>query len=75
MMSATGSSSRRGLVWVIVGGVVVAPRASELIHAVSVAVSQRVNVDDFSHAFTVYPSLSGSIIETARRLMAHDDLD
>ncbi len=53
---------------IIIGGVVVAPRASELIHAVSVAVSQRVTVDDFSHAFTVYPSMSGSLAEAARRL-------
>ncbi|MFT3887369.1 MAG: NAD(P)H-quinone dehydrogenase [Arachnia sp.] len=57
---------------IIVGGVVVAPRASELIHAVSVAVSQQVNVDDFSHAFTVYPSMSGSLAEAARRLHRRD---
>ena len=57
---------------IIVGGVVVAPRASELIHAVSIAVSQRVNVDDFSHAFTVYPSMSGSLAEAARRLHKRD---
>jgi NAD(P)H dehydrogenase (quinone) len=24
---------------------------------------------------SVYPSLSGSVVEAARRLMAHDDLD
>lgn len=53
---------------IIIGGVVVAPRASELIHAVSVAVAQKVTVDDFSHAFTVYPSMSGSLAEAARRL-------
>ncbi|MDF1488890.1 NAD(P)H-quinone dehydrogenase [Tessaracoccus caeni] len=53
---------------IIIGGVVVAPRASELIHAVSLAVAQRVNVDDFSHVFTVYPSMSGSLAEAARRL-------
>lgn len=53
---------------IIIGGVVVAPRASELIHAVSIAVAQRVTVDDFSHAFTVYPSMSGSLAEAARRL-------
>lgn len=57
---------------IIVGGVVVAPRASELIHAVSIAVSQQVNVDDFSHAFTVYPSMSGSLAEAARRLHKRD---
>lgn len=53
---------------IIIGGVVVAPRASELIHAVSIAVAQKVTVDDFSHAFTVYPSMSGSLAEAARRL-------
>ncbi|HMR49618.1 MAG TPA: NAD(P)H-quinone dehydrogenase [Arachnia sp.] len=57
---------------IIIGGVVVAPRASELIHAVSLAVAQRVNVDDFSHVFTVYPSMSGSLAEAARRLHRRD---
>ena len=52
----------------IVGGVVVAPRASELIHAVSVAVAESLTADQLAHAFTVYPSLSGSIAEAARRL-------
>lgn len=52
----------------IVGGVVVAPNASELIHAVTIAVSQRTTVDEFSGAFTVYPSLTGSLAEAARRL-------
>jgi dihydrolipoamide dehydrogenase len=53
---------------IVVGGVVVAPRASELIHVVSLAVSSRLTVDDLTHAFTVYPSLSGSIAEAARQL-------
>jgi NAD(P)H dehydrogenase (quinone) len=53
---------------IVVGGVVVAPRASELIHAVSVAVEAGLTVDDLAHAFTVYPSMSGSIAEAARRL-------
>ena len=57
---------------IIVGGVVVAPRASELIHSVSLAVSQKVNVDEFANAFTVYPSMSGSIAEAARRLHTRD---
>jgi dihydrolipoamide dehydrogenase len=56
---------------IIVGGVVVAPRASELIHPVSVAVSERITVDQFAHDFTVYPSLSGSLAEVARRLHGH----
>jgi dihydrolipoamide dehydrogenase len=53
---------------IVVGGVVVAPRASELIHAVSLAVETGLTVDDVAHAFTVYPSMSGSIAEAARRL-------
>jgi dihydrolipoamide dehydrogenase len=53
---------------IVVGGVIVAPRASELIHPVSVAVEQRITVDQLAQAFTVYPSLSGSIAEAARLL-------
>jgi pyruvate/2-oxoglutarate dehydrogenase complex dihydrolipoamide dehydrogenase (E3) component len=53
---------------IVVGGVVVGPRASELIHAVSLAVESNLTVDDLAHGFTVYPSMSGSIAEAARRL-------
>jgi NAD(P)H dehydrogenase (quinone) len=53
---------------IVVGGVVVGPRASELIHVVSLAVSSKLSVDDLTHAFTVYPSISGSIAEAARQL-------
>ena len=53
---------------IVVGGVVVAPRASELIHAVSVAVAESLTADQLAQAFTVYPSVSGSIAEAARRL-------
>ncbi|HSS68211.1 MAG TPA: NAD(P)H-quinone dehydrogenase [Nocardioidaceae bacterium] len=53
---------------IVIGGVVVAPRASELIHAVSLAVETQLTVDDLAHAFTVYPSMSGSVAEAARRL-------
>ncbi len=56
----------------ILGGVVVAPRASELIFPVTLAVEHRLTVDDVAQAFTVYPSLSGSIAEAARRLHASD---
>jgi pyruvate/2-oxoglutarate dehydrogenase complex dihydrolipoamide dehydrogenase (E3) component len=48
---------------------VVAPRASELILPVSVAVEQRLTVDQLAQTFTVYPSLSGSLSEAARKLM------
>ncbi|MEX1211125.1 MAG: NAD(P)H-quinone dehydrogenase [Candidatus Nanopelagicales bacterium] len=53
---------------IIVGGVVVGPRASELIHPITVAVEARLTVDQLASTFTVYPSLSGSIAEAARRL-------
>ena len=53
----------------VLGGVVVAPRASELILAVSLAVEQQLTVDQIAHTFAVYPSLSGSLTEAARRLM------
>ena len=52
----------------VIGGVVVAPRASELIFPVTLAVQHRLTVDDVAQAFTVYPSLSGSIAEAARQL-------
>ncbi len=63
------------LTGIIVGGVVVAPHASELIHAISIAVAERITVDTFSHDFTVYPSVSGSIAEAARRLHGHAEHD
>jgi NAD(P)H dehydrogenase (quinone) len=53
---------------IVVGGVVVAPRASELIHPVSIAVAESLTADQLAQAFTVYPSMSGSIAEAARRL-------
>ncbi|MCW2782434.1 MAG: pyridine nucleotide-disulfide oxidoreductase dimerization region [Marmoricola sp.] len=53
---------------IIVGGVVVGPRASELIHPVSIAVHESLTADQLAHAFTVYPSMSGSVAEAARRM-------
>jgi dihydrolipoamide dehydrogenase len=53
---------------IVVGGVVVGPRASELIHPVSIAVAESITADQLAQAFTVYPSMSGSIAEAARRL-------
>ncbi|HPE13833.1 MAG: NAD(P)H-quinone dehydrogenase [Actinobacteria bacterium] len=52
----------------VVGAVVVAPSASELIYPLALAVELGLNVDDLATTFTVYPSLSGSIAEAARRL-------
>ncbi|MDQ3592389.1 MAG: NAD(P)H-quinone dehydrogenase [Actinomycetota bacterium] len=53
---------------IVVGGVVVAPQASELIHPVAVAVGCNLTVDQLAHAFTVYPAMTGSVAEAARRL-------
>jgi dihydrolipoamide dehydrogenase len=60
---------------VVIGGVVVAPIASELIVPIALAVQNGNDVEDLAQTFSVYPSLSGSITEAGRRLMAHDDLD
>lgn len=61
----TGSST-------VVGGVVVAPAASELIHPLALAVACSLTVDQVANAFTVCPSLSGSVAEAARRLHRHE---
>lgn len=61
LFAATGSNS-------IVGGVVVGPQASELIFPVALAVQHRLTVDQIASTSTIYPSLSGSIAEAARRL-------
>ncbi len=52
----------------VIGGVVVGPRASELIFPLALAVTKKLHVDDVANTFTVYPSLTGSISEAARRL-------
>jgi dihydrolipoamide dehydrogenase len=52
----------------VLGGVVVAPRASELIFPVTLAVTHRLTVEEVAGAFTVYPSLTGSLAEAARQL-------
>jgi len=55
----------------VLGGVVVAPTASELIMPISLAVQHGLTVDQIAHTFAIYPSLSGSVTEAARRLMLH----
>jgi pyruvate/2-oxoglutarate dehydrogenase complex dihydrolipoamide dehydrogenase (E3) component len=60
---------------VVIGGVVVAPDASELIFPITLAVQRSLTVADLAGTIGVYPSLSGSVAEAARRLMLHDDLD
>jgi dihydrolipoamide dehydrogenase len=59
----------------VIGGVIVAPNASELIFPVTLAVQRGLTVNDLAGTIGVYPSLSGSVAEAARRLMLHDDLD
>ena len=60
---------------IVAGAVIVAPHASELIHALTLAVEQRLTVDEVALTFTVYPSLSGSIAEAARRLHVSANAD
>jgi NAD(P)H dehydrogenase (quinone) len=52
----------------VIGGVIVAPKASELILPVSLAVEHRLTVDQLARAFSVYPSLTGSITDAARAM-------
>jgi NAD(P)H dehydrogenase (quinone) len=53
----------------VIGGTVVSPHASDLILPLSVAVHSRLNVSQLAQAFSIYPSLGGSVQEAARRLM------
>ena len=59
----------------VIGAVVVAPGDSELIFPLTLAVQRGLTVNQLASTIGVYPSLSGSIAEAARRLMLHDDLD
>ena len=53
---------------VVLGGVIVAPKASELIFPLALAVEHRLTVDQIGSAFAVYPSLVGSISDVARAM-------
>mgnify|MGYP000515060909 FL=1 len=57
----------------VIGGVVVAPTASDLIYPIAVAIENRLTVDQLARTYTVYPSLSGSISEAASAL--HQPID
>ncbi|MTE22710.1 NAD(P)H-quinone dehydrogenase [Microbacterium sp. ZXX196] len=52
----------------VIGGVVVAPKASELIFPIAIAVDRRLTVDQVARVFTAYPSLAGSITDAARAM-------
>ncbi len=55
----------------VLGGVVVAPRASELIYPITLAVQNGLTADQMASSYTVYPSMTGSVAEAAR--LAHPD--
>ena len=57
----------------VVGGVVVAPQASDLIYALSLAVTHKLHVDDLADTFTIYPSLTGTIAEVARQMHRREE--
>ena len=52
----------------VMGGVIVAPRASELIYPIAIAVERRLTVDQVARVFAVYPSLTASITDAARAM-------
>lgn len=52
----------------VIGGVIVAPRASELIYPIAIAVERRLTVDQVSRVFTVFPSLSSSVQDALRAM-------
>ncbi|MBX3088195.1 MAG: NAD(P)H-quinone dehydrogenase [Cryobacterium sp.] len=61
LISSVGSGT-------VIGGVVVSPKASELILPIAIAIEHRLTVDQLAEAFSVYPSLSGSITDAARAM-------
>lgn len=66
LFASTGSGT-------VIGGVVVAPRASDLIYPIAMAIENRLTVDQIARTYTVYPSLSDSIAEAASAL--HQPID
>lgn len=56
----------------VIGGVIVAHRASELIFPLALAVEQRLTVDQVASTFPVYPSMTGAIIDAARAMHHHE---
>src|SRR5699024_9104064 len=57
----------------VIGAVVVAPRASELILPYTLAVAHRLTAEQVAGTFTIYPSLTGSLAEVAsQRVLAPD---
>src|SRR5699024_3178202 len=56
----------------VIGAVVVAPRASELILPYTMAVAHRMTAEEVAGTFTIYPSLTGSLAELARQMHKAD---
>ncbi|MBY5164414.1 NAD(P)H-quinone dehydrogenase [Salsipaludibacter albus] len=54
----------------VIGGVVVASSASDLVQPLAVAVQNRLTVSQLANTVSVYPSMQGSVTEAARMLMA-----
>jgi dihydrolipoamide dehydrogenase len=54
----------------VIGGVIVAPRASELIYPLAIAVERRLTVDQVARVFAAYPSLTTSITDASRAMHA-----
>ncbi|WP_441977218.1 NAD(P)H-quinone dehydrogenase [Microbacterium sp. 2MCAF23] len=52
----------------VIGAVIVAPRASELIYPLAIAVERRLNVDQVSRVFAAYPSITSSITDATRAM-------
>lgn len=61
IFASTGSGT-------VIGGVIVAPKASDLILPIALAVEHRLTVDQLARAFSVYPSLSASVTDAARAM-------
>ena len=56
----------------VLGGVIVAPKASELIAIIAQAVVHGLSAEDLARSMTVYPSMSTAIAEAARVLRSAD---
>jgi NAD(P)H dehydrogenase (quinone) len=59
----------------VIGGVIVGPRASELIYPIAIAVERRLTVDQVARVFAVYPSLTSSITDAMRAMHIVDRHD
>ncbi len=57
----------------LLGGVVVAPRASELIYPIALAVERRLSADQVSRVFAAYPSITTSITDLTRAIQVVAD--